>query len=187
MRKLILKPAWASEPQVGQMAGEPSSQPDEQAGKDAAAPTRQQPLNIPGDPNNVADLADTFVALHYSQFLLYGVRQIQNLLWFPCIGFVLLMFAMNSHSFQAPHLIGRFLLIVAVAIAWILGKCMVEMERDPILSRIAGTKPGELSATFYLKLARYGALPVLGLLAWQFPWISNFLSSWIEPALEALK
>jgi hypothetical protein len=78
-------------------------------------------------------------------------------------------------------------MVLFVAISLILGSCMVELERDPILSRIAGTKPGELSGTFYLKLARYGALPVLGLLAWQFPWISNFLFSWIEPALEALQ
>jgi hypothetical protein len=60
------------------------------------------------------------------------------------------------------------------------------LERDPIISRIAGSKPGELGAAFYLKLARYGALPVLGLLASQFPSISSLLLSWIEPALEAL-
>src|SRR5580658_4646276 len=38
-------------------------------------------------------------------------------------------------------------------ITWTLGRCIVQMERDPILSRIAGTKPGQLSAGFYLKLA----------------------------------
>jgi hypothetical protein len=97
------------------------------------------------------------------------------------------MLGMTSYSFQAPHMIGRFLMVLFAAIACMLGTCMAQMERDPILSRIAGSKPGELSAGFYLKLARYGALPLLGLLAWQFPWLSNLLSSWIEPALEALQ
>jgi hypothetical protein len=44
-----------------------------------------------------------------------------------------------------------------------------------------------LGIAFYLKLARYGALPVFGLLASQFPWISNFLLSWVEPTLAALQ
>jgi hypothetical protein len=61
------------------------------------------------------------------------------------------------------------------------------MERDPILSRISGTVPGELNKDFYLKFVAYGALPALGMLASQFPAISNFLSSWAQPALEALK
>ena len=197
----ILKPAWESEPLVGKLDGEASSKPDTQAPKkkEQAPPEQkakeekdtpratERPLTIPGDPGNVADLARTFVALHYSLFVLYGVRQIQNLLWFPSIGFVLLMFSLNSYSFQAPQWIGRYLMVLFAVIAWMVGKCMVEIERDPILSRIAGTTPGELGPTFYLKLARFGALPILGLLAWQFPWISNFLLSSIQPALEALQ
>jgi len=185
----ILKPAWESEPLIGKLDYAPSSKPADQAahGQDTVAPIREQPLNIHGDPQKVADLAETFVALHYSPFLMYGVRQIQNLLWFPSIGFALLMLSMNSYNFQAPHLIGRLLLILFAAIAWMLGTCMAQIERDPILSRIAGTKPGALNATFYLKLARYAALPILGLLASQFPSISNLLFSWIEPALEALQ
>ena len=87
------------------------------------------------------------------------MRQIQNLAWFPSIGFVFLMFSMNSCGFQAPQWIGRFLLILFAAIAWMLGTCMVEIERDPILSRIAGTEPGKLNTRFYVKLARCGALP----------------------------
>jgi hypothetical protein len=155
--------------------------------KKEPAPPHDPPLKIPGDPKNIADLAEAFVAQHYTLFLLYGMRQIQNLLWFPSIGFVLLMLSMNSYSFQSPQWIGRFLLLILVAIALILGSCLVEIERDPILSRIAGTDPGQLNAPFYLKLARYGALPIFGLLASLFPSISNVLFSWMQPALEALK
>jgi hypothetical protein len=189
MWQRILVPAWKSEALVGKLAVEPSSKPDKPAPaeEETAAPSRPKALHIQGDPKNVADLAAAFVALHFSAFLLYGVQQIRNLLWFPSVGFVLLMLGMTSYNFQAPHMIGRFLMLLFAAIACMLGICMVQMERDPILSRIAGSKPGELSVTFYLKLARYGALPLLGLLAWQFPWLSNMLSSWIEPALDALQ
>jgi len=186
MCERILRNAWESEPSAGKLGGEPSSKPEQQVpeDQDTAVPTRKQPLNTPGDPQKLVDLAQTFVALHYSQFLLYGVRQIQNLLWFPSIGSVLLMFSMSSYNFQAPQSIGRFLLVLFVAITLILGTCMVQIQRDPVLSRIAGTN---WNATFYLKLARYGALPIIGLLASLFPSISNFLFSWMEPALEALK
>jgi hypothetical protein len=66
-------------------------------------------------------------------------------------------------------------------------RCLSGIARDPILSRISGTTPGELGAEFYLKLVSYVALPVLGLLASAFPSISNFLFSWIEPTLEAIR
>jgi hypothetical protein len=61
------------------------------------------------------------------------------------------------------------------------------MERNTILSRIAGSTEGKLNKGFYLRLMSYGALPVLGILASQFPAISNFLFSWVQPALEALR
>ena len=187
--KLTLAPAWRTEPLAQKMGAAAAARTEGQSPseEDAPAPARRPVSTATASLDSVLDLAERFVALHYTPFLIYGVRQIQNLLWFPSIGFVLLMFAMNSYNFQAPHWIGTFLLLVFVVITWTLGRCMIQMERDPILSRIAGTKPGQLGAMFYLKLALYGALPVLGLLARQFPAISNTLLSGIQPALEALK
>jgi hypothetical protein len=49
---------------------------------------------------------------------------------------------------------------------------------------MAGTTIGKLDPASYLKVFGYGALPVLGLLASQFPAISNFLYSWIAPTLQ---
>ncbi len=184
--ELILKPSWTFEPLLAASSTSAKAPEPAAEAKDKTQPARAG-FSITGDPTQVVDLAETFVALHYSPFLLYAVRQIQNLLWFPCVGFVLLMFSMSSYNFQSPRLIGRLLLFVFVAVAWILGTCLAQMERDPVLSRISGSTPGDLSVGFYLKLARYGALPVFGMIAWQFPSISNFLLSWVEPTLEALK
>jgi hypothetical protein len=60
------------------------------------------------------------------------------------------------------------------------------MSRDAILSRIANTDPGKISADFYFRIASFGALPVLTLLSSQFPSIGRFLFSWIQPGIEAL-
>ncbi len=133
------------------------------------------------------DLAQNFLALHYSSFILYAIAQIRNLALFLSIGFVLLVFSMSSYSFQAPQFAGRFLLVLFVILTWVVWRCLAGMERDPIVSRIGGTDPDKLSVNFYFKLAGYGLIPLLGLLASQFPSIANFLLSSVEPALEALK
>jgi hypothetical protein len=132
-------------------------------------------------------LAETGVALHYSSFVLYGVRQIQNLLIFLSSGFVLLIISLNCYSVQAPRFAGHLLLLLFALIGASVMSCLVGIERNPILSRIAGTKPGQLNTDFYLKVGAYGALPLLSLVASEFPSISNFLLSWVEPTLQAFK
>lgn len=145
---------------------------------------KQAPVEIE-NPRNICRLAETFVALHYTSFLMYGVRQIRNLLLFLPVGFLLLVFALNSDSHQSPQFIGRLLILMAVPLGAVVWTCLSGMERDPILSRIAGTTPGELSVSTYFKFLGYGALPALGLLASQFPAIANFLYSWVAPTLQA--
>jgi hypothetical protein len=117
---------------------------------------------------------------------MYALRQIQNLLWFLSVGFLLVVISLNSYSFQSPQAIGRFLIFLFLLIGTVLWRCLARLERDPILSRIAGSASGELNAEFYLRLVGYGALPVLGVLTSQFPSISNFVLSWLQPTLEAL-
>jgi hypothetical protein len=61
------------------------------------------------------------------------------------------------------------------------------MHREAILSRLTSTKAGELGWDFWLKFASAAAIPVLSLLAGQFPEINQILFSWLEPALQAMK
>ena len=116
---------------------------------------------------------------------MYCVRQIRNLILFLSLGFLLLVISMNAYDYQSPQFIGRALLILFLFIGAVTLTCLTRMERDPILSRISGTTPGKLDTESYVKLIGYGALPVLSLLASQFPSISNFLYSWIAPTLQA--
>jgi hypothetical protein len=159
--------------------------PRNQNGDGEGAP--KQPLLAASPLDHFAGLAQRLVALHYSSFILYGVRQIQNLLLFLSSGFVLLMISLNCYTIQAPQFIGRLLLILFLIIAAVTLSCLAGLERDTVLSRMAGSHPGKLNTGFYLKMAAYGGLPALSLLASQFPSISNFLLSWVEPTLEAFK
>jgi hypothetical protein len=156
--------------------------------KEPPAGSDDLPLfTIRGDPADEQDLLHALLALHYTPFVLYVVRQIQNLMWYLPASFVLLSFALTSYSLQSPQFIGRFLLLLFVVIGLVVWRCLSGMERDLILSRIAGTREGELNTAFYLKFLGYGALPALSLLASEFPSISNFLYSWVEPTVKAMQ
>ena len=176
----VAREHWTSRSLVEQVVPQAGSNDEEQSARRGAL------LGIDGDPKNIGHLAETFVALHYAPFLIYGVRQIRNLMVFLSAGFVLLVVSMNSYSHQSPQFIGRLLLVLFTLIGAVMLTCLTGMERDPILSRIAGTTPGQLNLASYLKVIGYGALPVLGLLASQFPSISNFLYSWIAPTLQSV-
>jgi len=56
-----------------------------------------------------------------------------------------------------------------------------------VLSRLNRTAPGKIGKDFYMNLLSYGALPVLTVLAAQFPAIGSFLFSWVQPLLQALR
>jgi hypothetical protein len=63
----------------------------------------------------------------------------------------------------------------------------MQMDRDPLLSRISNTAPGRLDRNFFLRLADYGALPLLALLAAQVPSVGTFVNGLVEPVLKALR
>jgi hypothetical protein len=178
----LLLPQWKVRP-LAMTAGAGASSAGEASGSSGGRPVE---TNV-DSKNGIYELAKEFIALHFSIFALYGVRQIQNLILFLSVGFALLMVAMNSYNFQAPQMIGRFLTVAFLVMSYIAGRCMIQMEKDPVLSRIAGSAEGELSKEFYFKMIAYGALPVLGILTSLFPSLSTFLFSWVEPTLEALR
>jgi hypothetical protein len=146
-----------------------------------------KPVGFTGDHRSRSDLSQAFVAFHFASFLIYGVRQIQNLMVFLSVGSVLLLLSLNSYPLQSPQLISRVLMVLFVVIGLVMWICLTSMERDAILSRINGTQPGQLNSGFYFKLAGFLAPPLASLLASQFPPISNFLFSWLAPTVQGLK
>jgi hypothetical protein len=126
-------------------------------------------------------------ALPYVVFIQATCRQIENLLVFLSAGFVLTLISLNSYPFQSGHVLGWFMAILLIVIGLAVGFVLASSERDPVLSRLNGTKPGTIGKDFYWNLLSYGALPVLTLLAVQFPSIGSFLFSWVQPLLQALR
>ena len=74
-------------------------------------------------------------------------------------------------------------MVLGIPVVIMLG----QMSRDSVLSRITDTTPGKLDGDFYIKLFSAGALPVISLVASQFPAVSHVLLSWVEPTLQGIK
>jgi hypothetical protein len=68
---------------------------------------------------------------------------------------------------------------VALSSVWIL----VDMERDHVLSRLRETTPGrvDINWDFIKRIAVYGVLPLLAVIASLFPEVGGTLFGWLEP------
>jgi hypothetical protein len=142
----------------------------------------RQDMEAPG----VKTYAELFT-LRYVIFIQATCRQIENLFYFLPIGFVLTLVSLNSYPFQSGHVLGWFMATLLIAIGLVVGIVLASSERDQVLSRLNGTKPGKIGKDFYMNLLSYGALPVLTVLAAQFPAVGSFLFSWVQPVLQALR
>jgi len=108
---------------------------------------------------------------------------VMSILWL----FIAAPVAMASYPFDPrPAVSGAMALLFAV-----LGAVIVfvyaQMHRDPILSLVTNTTPGELGGEFWLKLVGFGAGPVVGLLATMFPGLTDVLFTWVQPSISSVR
>jgi len=131
-------------------------------------------------------LAEEFVALRFVGLIHYQSSQLKNLVALLGVGFVLAVAAVGSY----PFLAGRLCVWSLAAAFVVFGAAVVisfaQMDRDAILSRLNGTVAGKLDLSFYLRALSYGGLPLLTLLASEFPSFGHSLMAWVEPTLTAL-
>ncbi len=131
-------------------------------------------------------VAEEFVALRFVAFMRYVGVQLRNLLSFVAVGFILCVASVRSYPFLSHRTIGWALTLIFVALGVPVIIAFAQMDKDAILSRLSDTEPGKLDRAFYFRVISYGALPLLTVLASQFPGIGRFLFSWVQPAIEAM-
>ena len=131
-------------------------------------------------------MAEEFVALRFVAFMRYVGVQLRNLLSFAVAGFILCVASVRSYPFLAHSTIGWALTFIFLAFGIPIVIVFAQMDKDAILSRLSDTQPGKLDKAFYVRLISFGALPLLTVMASQFPAIGRFLFSWVQPAIEAM-
>jgi hypothetical protein len=130
---------------------------------------------------------EEFLARLYTTFILIAIVRLRSLVMAMGGMYIFIILALSSYPFQPQVGIRLSLLALLVLVVGAVGLVYAQMHRDPILSYITDTRPGELGADFWIRFASFVALPLLGLIASQYPEIGGSVNSWIEPALGALK
>ena len=133
-------------------------------------------------------VAEEFVALVYTSFLMNALLRIRTLVMCVSGLFLSLVLATSVYPFQPRSGLRSFIVALFVLGAGGITFVFVEMHRNATLRRLTQDKEeGGLGIEFWIKLLSAGALPLIGLLASQFPFIGNALFAWLQPALQALK
>jgi hypothetical protein len=144
-----------------------------------AGPTSEEPARIL--------VAEEFLAIRYISLIRAVLSNMRYLMIFVSASFVLAMVAWNSYPFQPRQwvdwLFTGFMLFLGSGVIWVFA----QMHRNPILSRITNTKANELGWDFYLRIASYGAVPVLAWLTYQFPDVGSIISKFLQPGVPVLK
>lgn len=186
----ILKRFWRARPIPGSLL----------TGK----PGEPQLLVRPGPDQNTAEayhrlvpdslhlwlrLAEDFLAIQVVSYINRLFPHLRNGLLNVTIGFVLLLLALIVYPFQPQ----RYMVLLSTVLLVVTGPTtmyvLAQMNRDEVLSRIAKSQPGKLTwdRAFISQVVIYGVLPLLSLIATQFPEVRGAAFSWIETALRTLK
>ncbi len=137
--------------------------------------------------NKTVLVREEFIVLRCVGFIRYSLWIMRSSLEFLTYGFILLVAALTLYPFEGKRGIGIALVFIFLAIGGLVFSAFAAMDRDPLLSRLSNTRPNELSRNFVYRLLAFGGLPLLTLLASQVPEVGNFLLSWAQPALQAVK
>jgi len=94
---------------------------------------------------------------------------------------------MASYPFDPRPVVNGAMVLLFLILGAVIVFVYAQMHRDPILSLVTNTNPGELDGDFWVKLVSFGAGPMLGLMATIFPELTDFLFSWVAPGISSLK
>jgi hypothetical protein len=171
---LFLVPRWLAETEARGQLPEPPELTSESRLKKSVLPQS-------------TELAEDFVCLFYYNFISSVFLRLRSILMSVAGMFVLLVLSFSSYPFEPKSSYHTLMTCVLILIVVLVAIVMRQMHRDPTLSRITNTAPGEVGWTFWFRMASFVALPLFTLLASRFPEIGGLLFFWAQPALNTFK
>jgi hypothetical protein len=106
---------------------------------------------------------------------------------FLAVAFSLVLISLNLYAFEPHDSLLWSLTVIFIVLGALTVISLMQIHRDPILSRMSGTTPNDLGLEFYVRIVSFGAAPLITLLATHFPSIGRYVASFLQPGLEALK
>jgi hypothetical protein len=128
-----------------------------------------------------------YLALRFVAFIRYVLLQMRNLTWFVVYGYFLACLSVKLYPFQGSRSLGDLLGLTFFIVLAMLGVMITGILRNPML-RLLEDKDSNAAGALQviLHLVTVGGVPVLALLAWQFPWIGQIAFSWLRPLWGAI-
>jgi len=119
-----------------------------------------------------------FLAMRIAAYLRYIFAHLRNCLLGALTSGFLVLVAVSVYAFEPKQFVSLAVRVALAAAVVLTLWVFIRMDRNHTLSRIGGTKPGEVTfdRTFFSTLLTYAGIPALGLIATQFPDIAGLLS-----------
>jgi hypothetical protein len=159
----------------------------EQNGKTGKAESAEEPKRPTQCELAFIHLAEELIVVRYVALMRAVLVNMRYLMLFVSAAFVFAIIAWNSYPFQPHRLVDWCFTLLFVSLGAGFIWVFAQMHRNPILSRITDTAPNKLGVDFYIRIATFGAVPVLTWLAYQFPEIGGNLFRIIQPGLQVMK
>lgn len=134
-------------------------------------------------------LAEEFVAIRVVAYIYRLFPYLRNTLLLLTGGLLVLLAALVSYPFQPQHFLMLCMWAMMLGGVGLAVMIVVQMNRCEVLSRVAKIEPGKLTIDrhFLSRVVVYAVLPLLSLIASQFPQVRGVAFSWLETILKTLK
>jgi hypothetical protein len=147
-------------------------------------PTQKWFLEECSDEKSVAR---EYLVLRYLAMIRYVNAQLRYLLLFILFAYVLLIVGLETYPFEGQRSISGLLTVIFMIIFGLAAVMIFQMDRNSLLSRLE-QKPSD--KTDYWNATKgilgIGGIPLIAILASQFPFIARFLLSWVKPVVDSL-
>ncbi|HLK05347.1 MAG TPA: hypothetical protein VKT53_12975 [Candidatus Acidoferrum sp.] len=145
------------------------------------------PREARGEKKPFQRIAEEYVSLVYANFLTSILLRMRTLVMESVGIYLFLLLSISFYPFEPNPAMFTLGIVLILAMALIIGFVYSQMHKDAVLSRLTSTTEGELGADFWMQFIGAGAVPVLSLLAVQFPAVSRIITGLLEPALQSVK
>jgi len=132
-------------------------------------------------------VAEEYVSLVFGNFLTSALLRMRTLVMETIGIYLFLLLSISLYPFEPNPEMFTLAVVFLLVMGAVIGAVYAQMHRDPALSRLTSTAEGELGIEFWIQFIGAGAIPVLSLLAVQFPAISRIVTGLLQPALQSVK
>ncbi len=147
----------------------------------------KQKEHLPLSEVSAVRLGEEFICLVYVGYLQNILARMRTMVLSMAGVFVAISLALAFYPYTPRPLIALSLLMLLLVVGVAVAVVYAGVDRDSTLSHITNTTPGTLGSAFWIRIVSFVGVPALGLVVAQFPEIADFVVSWVQPSMNAMK